>query len=505
MIDNMKEQHAFIPRLGELVLWCAEVKGEIRRDPKDEHFKFYDPATGEYGSYPKWMGGVVTQVAEEPLIYEDLIRETKKMYSVNRSGFRIECMPDPNEQGDNKQWSKNYKYVPLHHIRPFNFWREFTEGISQDDWHPTILNCLTALATFSVWERYRLKGTWPSATMFCKGIFIGAESIFPGDALKLKPRPDQKHIVSDVIVMDYAMIKFANFVPEADGVTVTGNKMFRTRCCISGSTFTLDLENSFEHESLGCISETETGVAKGMDGWEKWYHMSAPNNRVEVNLPMVLGRAYERKAMEMWFGKPEAPNGQRGVGNFQDGYLGTVQARAFAVDTDKRLVDSGRKWLWAEYRIQALDLRFMNGFEVGKWDTSRDPATWRNALMVIDGAQDKETGNVVAKSGVMEATLKENTESLAKEAAEAEAEWEDVEEEQDGGAEGEEGSGEEGSGEEEGSEEEEDSEDEEGSRDEEGSGEGTVKDEDEEMGEASDEGATAAHPEVAMGHMSLSE
>ena len=505
MADTMKDQYAFIPRLGEMVLWCREVKGEIRPDPKDGQFKFYNPSTGEYGDHPKWMGGVVTQVAEEPVIFEDLIRETKKQYSVNRSGFRVECMPDPNATGDGKQWSRQYSYVPLHHIRPLNFWKEFTKGISQNDWHPTIYNCLTAMAILSVTERYYIRGSWPCATLRCKGIFIGAEAIWPGDAVKLKPSPEQNDVVSNVIVMDYAIIKFANLQAEDDGVTVTGKKLFRVRVCLSGTTYTLDPNNSFEHETLDRLSETETGVAKGMDGYETWYRMSGPDKRVEIPHFAATGRVYERKAMELWFGKPEAPKGQRGVSAFQDGYVGTVEARKHAAETDKRCVDYGRKWYWADYRNEALDLRFMNGLEIGKWDKTRDPVAWTNALMIIDGYQN-EQGNVAPKPGSFETSFAKSLQVLGEREAAKEAQWEDIEVEAEvpeafEHPEEEEGSGDgEGESEDEGSEENDVSEDNDGSEDEEHSRGGD--DEDQVMDEAPEE---VNHPEAAMERMNISE
>ena len=142
---------------------------------------------------------VVTQVpiASEPVNLDDITRETRKKHNVNSSGFRIECYPNPNDK--DKSFSKQYSYVPMHHIRPMIFSDDILRGISIMDWHPTVQNAMKAMGSVSCVSRYKLKGVWPNVCMFCDGLFVGSECLWAGEPIRLMPRGKETAVI-DVIV-----------------------------------------------------------------------------------------------------------------------------------------------------------------------------------------------------------------------------------------------------------------------------------------------------------------
>lgn len=115
----------------------------------------------DFIGYPKWEAGVAAQEPSEDLVVEDLMRETVKQNNVTYSGFRIEPLPQPNQQ--DKSLTKRYKYVPMHQIRPFNYWKDLLHGVADKDWHPTILNAQTVMGAVSLVGKGFLKGVHPDA------------------------------------------------------------------------------------------------------------------------------------------------------------------------------------------------------------------------------------------------------------------------------------------------------------------------------------------------------
>jgi hypothetical protein len=68
------------------------------------------------------------------------------------------------------------KYVSLHQIR-LAYFNELVKGVPGTEWDQTIENAITAMSTVSLVDKYRFKGSWPTANIFCRGISIGSELI----------------------------------------------------------------------------------------------------------------------------------------------------------------------------------------------------------------------------------------------------------------------------------------------------------------------------------------
>ena len=384
IIKNISMQSSFIPRLGELVLWCRKVEGEIALDPETNEFKMHDATSGQDLGHPQWLAGVITQVPAEEVLIKDLLEETTKRHAVNVSGFRVECLPDPN--GSAKGLSKQYSYVPMHHIRPMCFWKEALNGVPDKQWHPSIPHALSVTATLSMVERYRAEGTWPNCNIHCKGIFIGAEALFVGDAIRLL---FQSHTsVTGVLRIRDIVVRFEELSVANDGNVYGGTARY-IHVYLLGEGYTLDVQSSYKGMEVN-LDKVPGFLPPGMRGYNRWYHMCEPGKRLEVTYDCVLGRCFEAEAMRSWLALPEE--------DLNAGLSGILAAREFSAKSDMRIVGSGKRWYWGNYRADSLDVETFNGFEVGQYNTDRDPKTWRSNLKVLDDVAGKVPREAPAKT-----------------------------------------------------------------------------------------------------------
>ncbi|PGH32392.1 hypothetical protein GX50_04817 [[Emmonsia] crescens] len=374
-------QHSFIPRLGELVLWCYSFQGtELKFNWATESFEMYCRKRRKFLGTPEWRAGTVAQAAEEPPILEDIITETDKKFAVNKSGFRIETFPDPNST--NKNLSRQYKYVPLSCIRPLNYWQIFLQGIHPDEYHPSIKNALTIMSSFSVVDKYHFKGVWPDATVYCKGIFIGSEFLIKGDGIRLMPRSqsvsaDPHDRVTDVLVLESIQVKLRNC--DADLASPLLCKSTTVR--LVGKAYTLAPKNAYrEPDSIaGPRPLTDAEVIDsfecvGMRGYGKWYRMQPENHRIQISLDHVVGRCYESELMSLMFDDLSLGLDLEGV----------IAGREYGRLTDQRLTP-GNEWFCGDSRVETLALESLNLEEVGIYDDTRDSKMFRANLHIIDG------------------------------------------------------------------------------------------------------------------------
>jgi hypothetical protein len=108
-------QHSFIPRVGELVLWCPLFPDELDLVFNSEtgFYQFYSFDQMRFLGFPNWHGGVIAAApssiaVDGPLDFPDILSNPQKKSAYNTSGFRVETFPDPNNDAD-KSLSKQYK------------------------------------------------------------------------------------------------------------------------------------------------------------------------------------------------------------------------------------------------------------------------------------------------------------------------------------------------------------------------------------------------------------
>ena len=375
MLDRYVRQPAWIPRVGEIVLFIKTIGASQRvsYDDKSRQYRIYDSDEAGFTEFPRWEAGIVGQVASESLRLDDLVSETDKSHNVIYSGFRVEAFPDPNS--NEKPDSKRYKYVPLHHLRPFVFWQEYLRDIPEKLWHPTLRHAMTVSSTVSLLEKYRFKGSWPKAELLCKGLYLGSELILVGDAVRLMPK-DGNGPVEDVLKITSIKLIFSNLDKSSRSDDDEGHP-YNTAIHVYGQGFTTNPDRATN------VTVDGEATLPSMSGYESLLPMHHPRQRLRIPFNRVLGRCFEAEAMSQWF--PASDTKAR----LNAGAEGMRHARVYSSKTYLR-IDQGRTWFWADTRAEAMDLESLNAQEVGRYDKSRDPYRWRACIEIIDGLVEQQ-------------------------------------------------------------------------------------------------------------------
>lgn len=380
LLAQMNLQASFIPRPGEIVLWVPSLDGELAWNTDVNRVQILS-LDGSWLGDPEWRAGVVGQIPEEDVVLKDISEATRKVWAVNYSGFRVETFPDPNSY--DKSLSLHYKYVPLKCIKPFNAYELFCQGLRT--LHPSIQNALTVMSSFSLLDKYHFKGTWPNASIYSNAIFLGAELLVVGDAVKLKPRgyrADRSTIPTpiDVMVIDKIRLDLTECNDDIKSGQLAQNYAVR----IEGKVYTNHRSRGYAadgmHDPHGPRSLAHEEVVNafqyvGMEGYGPWYRTHAPDASVEVSQDVIIGRCYEPDSMHLLFGCLSLSLDLHGV----------LRAREYSRQNDERLPE-GKHWFWGDYRTETLALHTLNGEDVSHYSEGRDLNMWRAALRIIDGS-----------------------------------------------------------------------------------------------------------------------
>ncbi|KAF9889931.1 hypothetical protein FE257_006805 [Aspergillus nanangensis] len=377
-IERLGMQPSFMPRPGEVVLWTTAFEGELSWNAEHECVEIYSSTKKCWMGRPEWRAGVIGQVPEQEIILQDLVDMSRKKWDISYCGFRVETLPDPN--GLDKSYSLHYKYVHLKCIKPFNAYENFLQGIPRDELHPSIEYAMTIMSSFSLLNKYRFKGVWPNASIFCKGIFIGAELLLVGDAVRLKPTfpygpEDAYRAVMDVMIIDEIRLELADCVEDPTSDQLAGRYDVR----ISGKVYTKNYQRTKMDEShpppKALKADEVTGVFRsiGMSGYGDWYPLWS-RMRVTVSQNMVIGRCYEPDAMQFLFSSLHLGLDLCGV----------LNGREYSRKVDER-IPQDKDWFWGDFRTQTLAIDTLNGEDVGYYSDTRDVKLWRANLRIVDG------------------------------------------------------------------------------------------------------------------------
>ncbi|KAI4093539.1 MAG: hypothetical protein LQ339_007677, partial [Xanthoria mediterranea] len=381
------KQPAFIPRSGEIVLYIRSLPPgiQLQQDPKTHHFSLHDTIRNRPAGSPKWLAGVVTQTPSTPLDSASLYppppgdgTHPTDSPSLNQSGFRIEPLPSPNSS--DKNLSKQHTYTPLHLIRPFAFWQHLLAGTLEPEWHISIHNALTASATVSLINRSRFTGHWPNAAIYSDGLFVGAESYWIGDTVRLllpPPNPPNAPNPTTLLVLQIQKIitQFHTLSPEPSlPALVTGNRCQRITLTIQGPVFTSSRPQTSlsSHHRRRAHPTRQSPPMRTYQGIE-WWHLDAPEEIHSVSFANIHSRLYESEAVASYL--PTKANIHHET-ETEIEMESILQARTIAAATDERIVDTDAnqdregetakgKWFWADCRADGLDLQSVNGVEVG--------------------------------------------------------------------------------------------------------------------------------------------
>lgn len=403
--DLFKESQSmahYVPRIGEIVLFVRRVEAEE------------DQGSNESFHQLNWEAGVVTQMPKEPISEEDLVSDSGKEQGVNYSGFRVEPISEPGS--GSKSYSSQHKYVPLHLIRPFIYWQECLKGLPVKDWHPTIWNALTFMSSFCVVGRYKFKGVWPNATVFCQGLYIGSELIMVGDLVRLLPRPREQagDIATDVLEVTAIRLRFVNLDLEDDEMWSDSDIPYQTSLHISGRVYTLDPSRSFDGVGKSPIDPKSSAAIARLSKYGPWYHYSDPSKttaRIEVPFMRILSRYCDLGDFGARSTPSKVDNMKERQVEMSRGLKGLVDSRQYSRTHDKRIKSNeGQAWFWADTRIEQLDLHEVNGRYVGvkRERTQQELRQWRTALKALDGKQGALQELQAAKKDVKKIERKNN-------------------------------------------------------------------------------------------------
>ncbi|KAL5339102.1 transcription-silencing protein Clr2-domain-containing protein [Aspergillus crustosus] len=377
-LEALDLRPSYIPRLGEIVLWAPNFDGDLVWNPATQRIQIYSPAKEKWLKAPEWRAGVIGQIPTEELILQDIVETTEKKWGLNYSGFRVETLPDPN--GFDKSYSLHYSYVPLKCVKPFNSFELFLQGTPRENLHPSIENAMTIMSSFSLVEKYFFRGQWPDASILCRGIFIGAEMLAIGDAIRLKPKGYQAGIDPRPSTVDVMVIKEIRLdLSQCDEDPKSKQLAEKYQVRLSGKLYTLNEERaqSFNNgqpaRPLSSQEVVDVFNNVGMGGYGDWYELH-PGSIVDVSQDMVLGRCYEPDAMKLLSDSLSLSYDLQGV----------LSAREYSRQVDERIPE-GKHWFWGDFRTQTLAIDSLNGEDAGHYSETRDMKMWRANLRIVDG------------------------------------------------------------------------------------------------------------------------
>jgi hypothetical protein len=380
LLENFKAQDQWIPRNGDIILYLREMPDgvDLVRHDVTEELVLYDQDEEEFLCSPEWEAGLVTEVATGTVTMSDLVEDSNQ--NIIYSGVRVEPLPDPNNP--NKSLSKRHKYVSLRQTRPFVLWKALLQNSKKEDWHPTIKNALTLASTVSLMGKHRLRGTWPNASVYCHGIYIGSEMMAIGDTVRLLPNSrSNQTICTDVMVIKSIRLKWEN-LDKASNNDYDEGRPYNSEMWIYGSAYTSDASRS-DKQWLG---ESNVLPPKAAGAYSEWHPLHPPEKELAVPYSRVLGRLYERGAMA-YFLASDAED----LPGLDVGRQGVSEARAYSRKHDQRIVqEPNATWYWGDHRAEALNLQTVNGLEVAKYDQERDVKEWRKKIKLIEAMTNEE-------------------------------------------------------------------------------------------------------------------
>jgi Transcription-silencing protein Clr2/Transcription-silencing protein, cryptic loci regulator Clr2 len=414
-LTQIEHQHSFIPRVGELVLWCANfLDGHyLMLNTKTSQYMYYSFEQEAWHGFPDWRAGTVTAVPcaitqNGPVDFPDILDAPSKKTSENTAGFRVETLPDPNDPF-NKGMSKQYRFVPLRNIRPLSHWQSLLRRVPEKKIHTSIRNAFTCMTSISLVEKFKAVGQWPAASIFCKGVYLGAELIIVGDTIRLLPsKPGNQ--CRDVMIVESVRLNLEDMKPEH----VYPNSPFlcsRSSITFVGRAFTLDKDRQYEMPTEEEIDDEVQQVVfpkplpldqvktlfrpVGTAEYGQWYELHPTRQRYEVSHDQVLGRLHEADAVRLWTcqlqHKPKRARRPKHEPLMWFDMAGITAGRQYAARTDDRAPEpQGQElsWFWADTRAEALAVETFNGVEVGKYHDVRNKATlntWNAQMQILNG------------------------------------------------------------------------------------------------------------------------
>ncbi|KZM27360.1 hypothetical protein ST47_g1494 [Ascochyta rabiei] len=359
LLTKLEKEHQWVPRVGDIVLYVRELPGDthIIRHPITRGFKMYNEQTKLWLNSPLWEAGLVGQTPVEPTTIEDICQNGEKGSNVTYSGVRVE--PLPNVNNPDKSMSKRHKYIPIRHTRPFVLWKELLHQVPQEQWHSTISNALAVTSTMSLFGKYRFKGAWPDATLYCCGLYLGYEMLAVGDTVRLLPNVNHGQTTcDDILIVKSIRLQWSNLDAASDN-DWDENRPYNSSVWIYGAAYS----NNPARTNTEWLSNDPVRPSKVTDDYSKWFPLHPPSKELAIPYSRILDL-------------PLLDAGREGL----------VEGRAYSRRHDNRIARVlDATWYWSDSRAQALDLHTINGLDVAAHDKERDPKEWRKKIKIMEG------------------------------------------------------------------------------------------------------------------------
>ncbi|CAD0088062.1 unnamed protein product, partial [Aureobasidium vineae] len=362
-LEALKTSSRWAPRLGEIVLVARNLKDTqlVKFDDQAGINKVHDPQLGWIG-LPVWEAAVVTQIGKNHLT-AGLLDQKQPIADVD--GFRVEPMPEIGNS--DKPWSTRFKTVQLLNVRPFHFWQELMNGADINnprECHPTVRHALAAMSSMSVVGRYHFSSNGKEARVYCKGMYIGAEFIVPGDVVRFSSLIHNNSFGKDVVHIKHIYVSY-NLEREP---TPPGSVH------ITGVAYTTDNKHAFGQYQRPLPFESLP--FPDMRGYGLWYKMGEGDTLVRMPYTKLFTRLLEQNWMSAVIGKPAttrvaAGGGAPGINkdhtlDITYGVEGVRMAREYSTQHDARINENeGQLWYLGENRVDQLDLTLINDQDVG--------------------------------------------------------------------------------------------------------------------------------------------
>ncbi|KAE8854309.1 hypothetical protein P3342_013590 [Pyrenophora teres f. teres] len=368
LLEDLKTQEQWVPRNGDIVLYIRDLPDtvHITRDKITGSLQLYDEQKDRY-LIPQWRAGLVTEAPDSN------ITATARKTNVSWSGIRVESVPHPNDP--DRSLSKQYKYVDLRQTRPFVLWQDSLNNIRQDKWHVTIKNALALASTVSLVDKYRFRGTWPNAYIYCHGIYVGFEMLAVGDTIRLLPnKKSGHHECTDIMVIKSIRLTWTNLDQASDNDYDEG-RPYNSEIWIYGSAYT----NDASRLNKAWLSD-HINLPRAAEEYSKWYPLHPADKELAIPYSRVLGRLYERHAAMTQFFQLDPGDPSLDIGR-----QAAIEAREYARKHDNRITkEPNATWYWGDDRADALNLRTINSLDVAKFDLERDVKDMRKKYRLLD-------------------------------------------------------------------------------------------------------------------------
>ncbi|OBT65514.1 hypothetical protein VE03_04959 [Pseudogymnoascus sp. 23342-1-I1] len=331
----LRHCHSFQPRENEIVLFYTG-ESAVRMDESTQYLKLFDEKTGKFGGWPKWEAGRVVsapvpgQTQVEDLAFSDLKGKRKSAPYIS-----VEVLPSDSLS----QSTLTTLHVELNHIRPFSMLRELQHGQDQTLWENNIMPTALMMSRLYPFDPCAFTRIFPNSTPHgttpgtlnakfrCRGTWLGAEKIIEGDAVRLMPL-DNQGVIDHVLV-----VKAVSYVLERlEAELPSGNLFFEGRCLTL--TQPSPKSKAVVHPTSTYAELAALGLPSSMRGYT-WYDSEDPEMNGIFPPDRILGRCYEREAMELMIYASDLNIGLEGVG----------ELRRWAMSKQN---NDGLGWVWPE-------------------------------------------------------------------------------------------------------------------------------------------------------------